>query len=384
MSRRTPSAADDARYMARALALARCGLGRTHPNPSVGAVLVRDGRVVGEGFTAPAGGPHAEVRALAQAGARARGADLYVTLEPCAHFGRTPPCVGALVPLGLRRVVIATIDPNPCVRGRSVRRLRAAGVAVAVGVGADEASALMAGYRSHVLRGRPLVTLKLAATLDGRIAAQGGDARWITGPAARRRAHELRDVHDAILVGAGTVRADDPQLTCRIARGRNPVRVVVAGARLDLPARARVLDVRAAPTWVLAPAGIDRTRTRRLQDRGVAVVAVPGRRGQVAPAGLLQALAARGITSVLVEGGTRVAGDLLRAGLVDRIVWFLAPSLLGADGVAAVGPLAVRRAADALRLTDVDVARLGGDVVVTASVAPADGHRPFASGWPPR
>jgi diaminohydroxyphosphoribosylaminopyrimidine deaminase/5-amino-6-(5-phosphoribosylamino)uracil reductase len=370
--------------MARALELARRGLGRTHPNPSVGAVLVRDGRVIGADYTAPAGGPHAEVRALARAGARARGADLYVTLEPCAHFGRTPPCLSALVPLGLRRVVIAMVDPNPRVRGRSVRRLRAAGVTVTVGVGAAEASALMAGYRSQVVRGRPLVTLKLAATLDGRIAARGGDARWITGPAARHRAHELRDLHDAVLVGAGTVRTDDPELTCRIPRGRHPVRVVVAGADLDLPARARVLDVGVAPTWVVVPAGVDPTRSTRLRRRGVTVVAVPGRRGEIAPAALLRTLAARGITSVLVEGGARVAGDLLRAGLVDRVVWFLAPSLLGADGVAAVGPLGVRRAADAMRLTDVDVGRLGVDVVVTASVVPRHARRPFASGWPPR
>jgi diaminohydroxyphosphoribosylaminopyrimidine deaminase/5-amino-6-(5-phosphoribosylamino)uracil reductase len=369
--------------MARALELARRGLGRTHPNPSVGAVLVRNGRIVGEGTTAPAGGPHAEVRAIDQAGARARGADLYVTLEPCAHVGRTPPCVSALVPLGLRRVVIAMVDPNPRVRGRSVRRLRAAGVAVTVGVGAAEAAALMAGYRSWLLRGRPLVTLKLAATLDGRIAARSGDARWITGAAARRRAHELRDLHDAVLVGAGTVRADDPELTCRLPRGRNPVRIVVGGARLDLPVRARVFDVGVAPTWVVGPAGMDATAAARLRRRGVAVVAVPGRRGEIDPVGLVRTLAARGVTSVLVEGGARVAGDWLRAGLVDRIVWFVAPSLLGADGVAAVGPLGVTRAADALRLTDVGVARLGSDVVVTASPV-VRGRAPFASAWPPR
>ena len=384
MSRHAVAAAADARYMARALELARRGLGRTHPNPSVGAVLVRNGRVVGEGFTAPAGGPHAEIRALAQAGARAHGADLYVTLEPCTHFGRTPPCVNALVPVGLRRAVIAMVDPNPRVRGRGVRQLRAAGVAVRVGVGEEEAAALLAGYRSYVLRGRPLVTLKLAATLDGRIAAHGGDARWITGAAARRRAHELRDVHDAVLVGAGTVRADDPELTCRIPRGRNPVRIVVAGTHLDLPARARVLDVGVAPTWVVAPSGMDARRATRLRRRRVAVVPVPGRRGAIAPAALMRTLAARGITSVLVEGGGRVAGECLRAGVVDRIVWFVAPSLLGADAVAAVGPLAIRRAADALRLTDVDVARLGSDVVLTASVTSSDGRRPFASGWPPR
>ncbi len=384
MRRRSPSAADDARMMARALALARRGLGRTHPNPSVGAVLVRAGRVVGEGHTAPAGGPHAEVRALAQAGSRARGADLYVTLEPCAHFGRTPPCVDALVPLGLRRVVIATVDPNPRVRGRSVRRLRAAGVAVTVGVGEQEATAVIAGYRSWLLRGRPIVTLKLAATLDGRIAAAGGDARWITGAAARRRVHELRDVHDAVLVGAATVRADDPALTCRMPRGRNPVRVVVAGADLDVPARARVLDVRAAPTWIVVPAGADTARAVRLRRRGVAVVAVPARRSAIPSAALLRALAARGITSVLVEGGARVAADLLQAGAVDRVVWFVAPSILGGDAVPAVGSLGIRRAVDALRVTDVAIARLGEDVVVTGSPMVARTRGPFASGWPPR
>jgi len=380
----TRASSADARFMARALELARKGLGRTHPNPSVGAVLVRGGRIVGEGFTAPAGGPHAEVRALRAAGARAHGADLYVTLEPCAHVGRTPPCVDALLPLGLRRIVVATVDPNPRVRGRSIRRLRAAGVAVSVGVGADDANAVMAGYRSHVLRGRPLVMLKVASTLDGRIAARTADARWITGPAARRRGHELRDVHDAILVGAGTVRADDPELTCRIPGGRNPVRVVACGPALDLPGQARVLDVRAAPTLVVTPAGADMRKVARLRRRGVDVVAVPGRRGAISAAGLMKTLAARGITSLLVEGGATVAADLLAAGLVDRIAWFVAPSLLGADGVPAIASLGIDRAAAALRLDDVEVVRAGDDVLLTASVRSPDGRRPFASTWPPR
>jgi diaminohydroxyphosphoribosylaminopyrimidine deaminase/5-amino-6-(5-phosphoribosylamino)uracil reductase len=370
--------------MARAVALARRGLGRTHPNPSVGAVLVRNGRVVGEGFTAPAGGPHAEVAALRAAGKRARGADLYVTLEPCAHFGRTPPCVDALLALGLRRVVVAAVDPNPKVRGRSLRRLRAAGVTVTVGVGAREAEAIMAGYRSCVLRRRPIVTLKLASSLDGRIAAGTGDARWITGPAARRRAHELRDVHDAILVGAGTVRADDPELTCRIPRGRNPVRIVVSGIRLDLPPRARVFDVRVAPTWVITPVGAEPAKAAALRRRGVELVPVIGRRGHLSASALMRTLAGRGITSLLVEGGAEIAADLLRADLVDRIVWFVAPSVLGGDGVAAVGALGIGRASDARRLVDVDVARAGDDVVVTGSPAPATGRRPFASAWPPR
>ena len=380
---RARSKSADARFMARALALARRALGRTHPNPAVGAVLVRSGRVVGEGFTAPAGGPHAEVRAIRAAGARARGADLYVTLEPCAHFGRTPPCVEALLPLGLRRVVVATVDPNPRVRGRGLRRLRAAGVTVSVGLGEDEARAIMAGYRSHVVRGRPLVTLKMATTLDGRIAARTGDARWITGPAARRRAHELRDVHDAILVGAGTVRTDDPELTCRIPGGRNPVRVIVCGSALDLPARARVLDTHTAATVIVTPVGADPHRVMRLRRRGVDVVAVPGRRGSMSAAGLMKTLAARGLTSLLVEGGAVVAADLLRARLVDRVVWFVAPSFLGADGIPAIASLGVDRAGSALRLDDVEVERLGTDIVVTASVR-SEGRRPFASTWPPR
>jgi diaminohydroxyphosphoribosylaminopyrimidine deaminase / 5-amino-6-(5-phosphoribosylamino)uracil reductase len=384
MSRARPSAADDARFMARALALAARGLGSTHPNPSVGAVFVRDGRMIGDGRTAPVGGPHAEVRALRAAGDRARGADLYVTLEPCAHHGRTPPCADALLELGLRRVVVAMVDPNPKVRGRGLRRLRAGGVRVTVGVGEAEASRILAGYRSHVLRGRPLVMLKLAATLDGRIAARTGDARWITGAPARRRAHELRAVHDAVLVGAGTVRADDPALTCRVAGGRNPVRIVVAGPRLDLPARARILDVAAAPTWVVTTAGAAAARVARLRRRGVDVVAAPARRGAIPTRALLRTLAARGITSVLVEGGSRVAADLLRAGLVDRVAWFVAPSVLGGDALPAVAALGIARAADAIRLADVETARLGDDVLVTASVRSPSGSRPFASSWPPR
>src|SRR5207249_3255018 len=217
-------------------------------------VFVRGGRVVGEGFHHRAGAPHAEIEALRAAGGRVRGATLYVTLEPCSHHGRTPPCADALVGLGLRRVVVALVDPNPRVRGRGIGKLRRAGIRVVVGPGAEEARLLTAGYRSHVLRGRPLVTLKLATTLDGRIAAASGDARWITGPAARRLAHALRDLSDAVLVGAGTVRADDPRLTCRLPGGHDPIRVVVAGAGLTLPARARILARGGPSTWVLAPA----------------------------------------------------------------------------------------------------------------------------------
>jgi diaminohydroxyphosphoribosylaminopyrimidine deaminase/5-amino-6-(5-phosphoribosylamino)uracil reductase len=358
----------DATWMARALALAARGLGRTHPNPAVGAVFVRGGRVVGEGFHAKAGAPHAEIEALRRAGTRARGATLYVTLEPCTHHGRTPPCVDALLPLGLRRVVVATIDPDPRVRGRGVRALRRAGIRVDVGVARREADALLAGFRSRVLHGRPQVTLKLAVTLDGRIAARGGDARWVTGAAARRMAHALRNVTDAILVGAGTVRADDPRLTCRLRGGHDPVRVVLAGATLALPPRAQVLRPGGPPTWIVAPANADPRRVARLRRAGADVILLPARRGRVPFAAVATALGARGIGSLLVEGGATVAADALASETVDRVVLFVAPKLLGGDGVPAVASLGIDRMADAIGLADLAVARVGEDVVLEGRV----------------
>jgi diaminohydroxyphosphoribosylaminopyrimidine deaminase / 5-amino-6-(5-phosphoribosylamino)uracil reductase len=356
--------AEDARWMARALALAERGLGRTFPNPPVGAVLVRGGRVVGEGFHRRAGGPHAEVEALRAAGARARGATLYVTLEPCTHFGRTPPCVEALLPLRLRRVVVAIVDPNPRVRGRGIARLRRSGVPVTIGEGADDARRLIAGYAMRMLRGRPRVTLKLAATLDGRIASVTGDARWITGPAARRLAHALRDVSDAVLVGAATVRADDPRLTCRLPGGRDPLRIVLAGRRLDLPARAHVLAHGGPPTWIVAPRGASARRVAALRRRGVEVILLRAHRGRAPFAAVVRALGARGITSLLIEGGGTVATAAIRARVVDRLVLFLAPSLLGGDAVPLVGPLDVRRVRDAVRIERLAIARVGTDIVL--------------------
>jgi len=356
--------AADARHMARALELAARGLGRTFPNPPVGAVLVRGGRVVGEGFHHRAGAPHAEVEALRALRGPARGATLYLTLEPCTHHGRTPPCVGALLPLGLRRVVVAMPDPNPRVRGRGIARLRRAGIRVDVGLGADEARVLTAGYAMRVRRGRPLVTLKLATTLDGRIAAAGGDARWITGVAARRLAHALRDVSDAVLVGAGTVRTDDPQLTCRLPRGRDPIRIVLSGARLALPPRARVLAPGGPPTWIVAPADAPARRVAALRRRGIDVLLMRGRRGRVPFASVVRALGERGITSLLVEGGGEVAAAAIRARVVDRLVLFVAPMLLGGDAIAAVGPLGIVRVARGVRVEGLAVARVGADLVL--------------------
>jgi diaminohydroxyphosphoribosylaminopyrimidine deaminase/5-amino-6-(5-phosphoribosylamino)uracil reductase len=354
--------------MDRALALAARGLGRTFPNPPVGAVFVRDGRVVGEGFHARAGGPHAEIEALRRAGRRAEGADLYVTLEPCAHSGRTPPCVAALLPLRLRRVVVAVVDPNPKVRGRSVRALRRAGVRVTTGVRAAEGEALIRGYRRWILTRRPWVILKLAVSLDGRIAAAPGRFGWITGAAARRRAHAMRAAADAILVGARTIRADDPRLTCRTRRGADPVRVVLCGPRLDLPVRARVFARDGVPVWVVAPRGASRKRIAALERAGACVLLLPGRRGRVPFGRVVAALGARGVTSLLVEGGGEVAAAALGARAVDEVALFQAPIVLGAGGVPAVGALAIAGPNRAVRLGAVRTEAVGRDLLVTGTV----------------
>jgi len=364
--------------MARALALAARGLGRTFPNPAVGAVFVRGGRVVGEGFHARAGGPHAEIEALRRAGRKAMGADLYVTLEPCAHTGRTPPCVASLLPLRLRRVVVAVVDPNPKVRGRSVRALRRAGVRVTTGVRATEGLELIRGYRRWMLDGRPWVVLKLAASLDGRIAAAGGRFGWITGVPARRRAHAMRAVTDAVLVGAQTVRTDDPRLTCRTRRGADPVRVVVSGPRLELSTRANVFARGAAPVWVIAPRGASRRRAAALRRAGAEIELLPGRAGRVSFRRIVAALGKRGVTRLLIEGGGAVAAAALEAQVVDEIALFLAPIVIGAAGVPAVGSLRVPNVGRAVRLGALRVEAVGRDLLVTAAVR--HGHSPL----PPR
>ena len=332
---------DDEQHMRAALALARRGLGSTWPNPAVGCVLVRDGRVVGRGTTAPGGRPHAEAAALSMAGDAARGATAYVTLEPCSHHGQTPPCADALVAAGVVRVVVAGDDPDPRVNGNGLARLRAAGVDVTAGLLAAEANEQQAGFLSRIRTGRPMVTLKLATTLDGRIATGAGESRWITGPAARRAGHALRGRHDAVLVGIGTVLADDPDLTCRIPGFRKTpiVRIVVDSTlRLPLPAR-MVATAREVPTWVVHGDASDAGRRAVLTEAGVRLFATEGPRVDLAAA--LHLLGGAGLTRVMVEGGAEIAAALLRAGLVDRVAWFHAPAIMGGDGLAAVQPFGV-------------------------------------------
>lgn len=336
---------DDIAHMRAALALARRGLGNVAPNPAVGCVIVRDRAVVGRGWTQPGGRPHAETEALKRAGDAARGATAYVTLEPCCHWGRTPPCTDAMIAAGIARAVIALRDPDPRVNGEGLDRLRAAGVAVEEGVLEAEAARLNAGFLSRVRAGRPLVTLKLATTLDGRIAAASGESRWITGPEARRLAHRLRARHDAVMVGSGTALADDPALTVRIPGlvppgHPGPVRIVADG-RLRLPLTSVLAaTARATPTWILTTQGADRHRVAAFTDCGVTVISVAADpNGQPEPRAALRALAQRGITRVLVEGGSRLAASLLRAGVVDRLAWFHAPGVLGADAIPGIEAL---------------------------------------------
>lgn len=325
---------DDPSHMQAALGLARRGLGNCWPNPTVGCVIVKDGRVVGRAVTAPGGRPHAETLALEMAGAQARGATTYVTLEPCCHHGRTPPCTEALAKAGVARVLVAARDPDPRVNGKGIARLRAAGVVVEEGMMADAAREVNAGFFQRITHGRPLVTLKLASTLDGRIATRTGESRWITGEDARRAAHALRGRHDAVMVGVGTVQTDDPDLTCRID-GFKPVPMVrvVADSHLRIRLTSRLVrTAKEQPTWILARPGADPDRRRALSECGVAVIEVGAASPGVDLADGLAALGDRGITRVLVEGGAQLAAALLRADAVDRVAWFHAPSVMGADG----------------------------------------------------
>jgi len=352
--------------MRAALALARRGLGTVWPNPAVGCVIVKGGRVVGRGWTQPGGRPHGETEALRRAGECARGATAYVSLEPCCHWGQTPPCVDALIAVGVRRVVVPLEDPDPRVAGGGLRRLREAGLDVETGLCAAEAAEVNAGFFSRLHLGRPLVTLKLGTSLDGRIATASGESQWITGPPARERAHALRAVHDAIMVGTGTVLADDPQLTCRLPGlgQRSPVRIVI-DRRLRIPPTIHlVASARKAPTWVLTLASADRSRRQALVDSGVMVIDLdPEPDGTIGPAAALAALGELGITRLLVEGGGQLAAALARARLVDRLAWVHAPLLIGNDGVPAIADLGLGMLSEAPHFERLFTEIVGDDVL---------------------
>jgi len=345
--------------MAHALRLAERGLFTTTPNPRVGCVIVRDGAVVGTGWHARAGEPHAEVNALDEAGDRAAGATAYVTLEPCSHHGRTPPCTAALVGARVRRVVAAMHDPNPKVVGDGVARLRAAGIRIDVGLLEDAARELNIGFVSRMTRGRPWVRMKVAASLDGRTALADGRSQWITGPEARRDGHRFRARACAVLTGIGTVRDDDPQLTVRaVPTTRQPLRVLV-DSRLEVPVTARIL---AGGNALVVTAVQDEARTAALASRGAEVIALPNAAGKVDLALLMGELARRGVNEVHVEAGVKLNGSLFAAGVVDELVVYLAPRLIGdaGRGMFSLPPLADLERAPRLDLRD--VRRIGQDV----------------------
>ena len=366
--------------MARALTRARRASGRSFPNPPVGALVLRGDRVLGAGETRPAGGPHAEIVALERARARhgeraLRGATLAVTLEPCCHEGRTGPCTDAILAAGIRRVWVGQRDPNPRVAGAGLSRLRRAGLLLRVGVLAAECREQHRGFLSVHQRGRPWVSLKLAATLDGRIATANGESRWITGPAARALVHRLRDAADAVMVGSGTAQSDDPELSVRRhgRRVRMPIRVLVdAGLRVSGAARL-FRDADAARTWLLTRRGHPGRRLALRTARGARALLAPARDGHLDLARAFGLLAREGLCHVFVEGGGGLAAALLRARLVDELHWFLAPSLLGADARPALGALEIRALAQRPALDVREVRRLGPDLYVRALLSSPGG-----------
>ncbi len=354
----------DTRFMRLALSLGRRGLGRCAPNPAVGCVIVKDGRIVGRGWTQPGGRPHAETVALAQAGAEARGATAYVTLEPCAHHGETPPCAAALAEAGVGRVVVAVGDPDPRVDGGGIAMLRDAGIAVDTGLCAEEAKADLAGFLSRVTLGRPMVTLKLANSFDGRIATASGDSQWITGAAARRHVHAMRATHDAVMIGAGTARVDDPSLTVRgLGADHQPVRVVVS-RHLDLPMISQLAHTaREVPVWICHGRRAVPELVSAWDGIGAEMIEVDEAHGTLDPSSVLQALGARGLTRVYCEGGGGLAASLLAAGLVDELVGYTAGVALGAEGRPTLAAMGIERLADAPRFDLVETRAIGGDVL---------------------
>jgi diaminohydroxyphosphoribosylaminopyrimidine deaminase / 5-amino-6-(5-phosphoribosylamino)uracil reductase len=353
-------------FMQRCLRLALKGAGMVNPNPMVGCIIVRNGKIVGEGFHKKFGGPHAEIFALKHAGKKTKGATLYVSLEPCAHFGKTPPCTDAIIKAGISQVVIASKDPNPLVSGKGIRRLRGAGIQVKVGLLKKEAELLNEKFFKFIKTGLPFVSIKLAQTFDGRIADVAGKSKWITSRTARKEVHHLRNDYDAVLVGANTVRLDNPELTVRFVKGRNPVRVVVDG-RLSLPVSRSIFNTTAAPTWLLTSVKAVRANIRKVQKlvlRGVRVLPVSS--GYRINADLiLRSLAAEGISSLLIEGGAYTVDGFVNRFLADKLYLFTTPKILG-DGLNGFSFKTPRHLQKPIKLITTKVSLFGEDVLTEA------------------
>ncbi|TYO97393.1 diaminohydroxyphosphoribosylaminopyrimidine deaminase [Desulfallas thermosapovorans DSM 6562] len=363
--------AGDQHYMQLALELAARAMGRTNPNPMVGAVVVKDGRVVGRGYHARAGTPHAEIHALREAGELAAGSVLYVTLEPCCHHGRTGPCTDAIIKARVGRVVLAMTDPNPLVAGRGAQRLQEAGIQVTCGVLEEDARRLNEVFIKYITTRLPFVALKTAMSLDGKIATTSGESQWITGQPAREYVHRLRNIYDAILVGVGTVMADDPSLTTRLPEGggKDPVRIVL-DSKARTPVTARVItQASPAPTIIVTAPNAPVENLFRLKEAGARVIEIPGGEGGIDLAALLKELGRREITSLLVEGGAGVNGSFIAGNLVDKVYWFVAPKLIGGAGAPGpVGGPGIAALRDAISLKDIKLNRYGEDICIEGYV----------------
>ncbi len=355
----------DKRYMRLALRLALKGAGRTSPNPMVGAVLVRDGKVIATGYHKQAGQDHAEIAALKRAGERARGATLYINLEPCSHQGRTPPCTLSLIRSGVARVVAGMLDPNPLVSGRGKRALTRAGIQVQIGFLEAECQKLNEAFKKHITRRTPFVILKLAATLDGRIATSTGESKWITGTAARRYVHRIRDQVDVILVGVGTVIADDPELTCRVPKGRDPWRVVL-DSHLRVPLSAHLLH-HPEPEKTIIVTGTDAPsgKTKIIRGFGNQVWTFKLRAGGIPFGSILKRLGAMNFLSVLIEGGANTASRALKEKAVDKLLLFYAPKIIGGDGRPMVDSLGVKKMKQCAQVTDMAIKSFGSDFLIS-------------------
>lgn len=363
-----PDLERDSRLMEEAVALAESALGFTSPNPAVGCVIVKGDKIIARGATAVGGRPHAEAIALAKAGARARGATAYVSLEPCAHFGQTPPCANALVDGGIGRVVIGCGDPFPKVRGKGIAILRKAGIAITLGVMEEECRHINEGFFTRVEKGRPMVTLKLAMTLDGRIAAASGDSRWISGEESRALVHRWRRYSDAVIVGAGTVIADNPRLTCREEGGRDPYRIIL-DAKLRCDPHSRLFTQRSSASTILVTSpSKHRLAQRRYGSAHTEILAMRTTHNEIALAPLLHEFGQRGWNRVMIEGGAHLAGCALRQKVVDRVAIFAAAKLLG-GGLSAIEGLGLQKVKDSIALDDLEVWQVGNDLLIEARLA---------------
>lgn len=357
--------ATDTKYMKRALTLARKGIGRTAPNPAVGCVIVKEGGIVGEGWHRKAGTPHAEVHALAMAGDAGRGADVYVTLEPCCHTGQTPPCSDALIRAGVRRVIAGFADPNPRVNGGGLEALRQAGIETVCGVLEDECRAINLPFLKHIASGHPYVTYKCAMTLDGKIATVTGDSRWVSCEESRRYVHRLRARCDAVMVGVDTIIADNPLLTVRHVKGRNPLRIIV-DSHLRTPTSVDILSGPMARKTVIATTETNPHIHRRYLKSGASLLVCRQTDGRVDLHDLWGQLGSRGIQSILLEGGSRLAGEALSQGLIDECIFFFAPKVIGSDGFSPFAITGVTSMERALPFKAIEARRMGDDILVTA------------------